>query len=433
MEEEQRESSVGLFQVPPEESSYAQQNELEKSDFVDGGGIQWVMSGFALTIQQNILDAEYASRADQFVTQYDLADADPMYEFPARFGSDRTESQARVLSAIIDYAASIQAQKLAANEALNNLQNQIAVEESRNLGDYHTFQAPGFVQQSTSGYGAFLRQKRSESMIQYQSVVSEEQKLTAWVEYYGLDRFGAVSWQTNGELRGRYSAANSLMAPEIINVVQARHAPPLDPNPGLGESIGPIEILQIAKLGLQLAAKGSGYVASRVAPQAMATIAAKSAASPTVARFLAAVDEGQALVNAIHPISPKNVQVRTVFRGERSSASPDVVFFRGLQPKGENTDLLRHVSNNQPDTNFIATSTKAEVAYGFAGKNGYTYVIRTKNGIDVNDALGSKSPFPEQFEIAIPGGVSNSEIMGAFKMHKGNTVGEFIPNPSHSR
>ena len=109
------------------------------------------------------------------------------------------------------------------------------------------------------------------------------------------------------------------------------------------------------------------------------------------------------------------------------------MFEQGLQPKGTNTDLLRHATGNQPDTNFIATSIRPRIAKGFAGKNGYVYVIRTKNGVDVNVILGSKSPFPEQFEVAIPGGVSNSEIMGAFKMHNGEIVGDFIPNPSYPR
>lgn len=131
--------------------------------------------------------------------------------------------------------------------------------------------------------------------------------------------------------------------------------------------------------------------------------------------------------------APNSGQARTVFRGERPSRSPDVVFEQGLQPKGTNTDLLRHVTGNQPDTNFIATSLRPRIAKGFAGKNGYIYVIRTKNGVNVNDTLGSKSPFPEQFEVAIPGGVSKGEIIGAFKMNNGDIVGDFIPNPSYPR
>jgi hypothetical protein len=41
------------------------------------------------------------------------------------------------------------------------------------------------------------------------------------------------------------------------------------------------------------------------------------------------------------------------------------------------------------------------------------------------------TPFPEQFEVAIPGGVANSEVMGAFPMKNGEIAGPFVPNPNY--
>lgn len=136
------------------------------------------------------------------------------------------------------------------------------------------------------------------------------------------------------------------------------------------------------------------------------------------------------------PVAPSNAptegaQPRTVFRGERSSRTPVKVFEEGIPPKGTNADLEAHVAANLKDSNFVATSIRPAIAKGFAGKNGYVHVIRTQNGIHVNATLGAKSPFPEQFEVAIPGGVSNSEVMGAFPMKNGEIAGEFIRNPNY--
>jgi hypothetical protein len=135
----------------------------------------------------------------------------------------------------------------------------------------------------------------------------------------------------------------------------------------------------------------------------------------------------------IAPGAPAPPQPRTVFRGERSSRTPEKVFEEGMPPKGGNTDLLRHLSGNQPDTNFLATSIRPEIAKGFAGKNGWLYVIRTEKGIDVNFKLGTKSPFPEQFEVAVPGGVKSCEVMGAFPMKSGEIAGPFIKNPNFGK
>ena len=107
-----------------------------------------------------------------------------------------------------------------------------------------------------------------------------------------------------------------------------------------------------------------------------------------------------------------------------------MVFEKGLEAKGADTDLLRHVSANQIDTNFVATSRKIEIAEEFAGKNGFVFAIGSRRGVDVNATLGAKSPFPEQFEFAIPDGISNTEIIGAFSTSQGKISGDFIPNPN---
>ncbi|MBX9652923.1 enterotoxin A family protein [bacterium] len=131
------------------------------------------------------------------------------------------------------------------------------------------------------------------------------------------------------------------------------------------------------------------------------------------------------------PFDPPVKRTRTVFRGERASKSALVIFDNGLIAKGTNADLKAHLSRNLPDSYFIATSIRPAIAKGFAGRNGWLYVIRADNGIDVNAVLGPESPFPEQFEISIPGNIPASSIIGAFPMKNGKLNGAFIRNPKY--
>ena len=123
-------------------------------------------------------------------------------------------------------------------------------------------------------------------------------------------------------------------------------------------------------------------------------------------------------------------EVKTLFRGERSTVTPEVVFEQGFKSKGTHTNLEQHVTSNATAGNFISTTSEKGIAQQFAGKNGYLYEIETSNYIDVNSKLGDKSPFPEQKEFSIPGGINPSKIKGAWVLKKGILTGEFIPNPT---
>jgi hypothetical protein len=62
---------------------------------------------------------------------------------------------------------------------------------------------------------------------------------------------------------------------------------------------------------------------------------------------------------------------------------------------------------------------------------GYLYTVAPQpDGIDVNEALGPISPFPDESEIAVPGGVSPQDVLGAQQIAPdGSNIGQFIPNP----
>ncbi|WP_322027874.1 enterotoxin A family protein [Burkholderia sp. BCC1977] len=119
-----------------------------------------------------------------------------------------------------------------------------------------------------------------------------------------------------------------------------------------------------------------------------------------------------------------------VFRGD--GRSPDVIFNEGLRPLGTSTDLHAYALQNEPSI-FVSTSKSANVARDFADMQGggYVYTVRVQpQGVDVNTVLGSRSPFPHEVEIAVPGGVNSTDIMGARLVgDTGRFVGPFIRNP----
>lgn len=111
-----------------------------------------------------------------------------------------------------------------------------------------------------------------------------------------------------------------------------------------------------------------------------------------------------------------------------SSVKPENVFNDGIKPKGTHTNLFKHTSSNTTAGRFVSSSAKIEIAKEFVEKNGYIYVVDRDQGLDVSDMLGDKYKFPEQFEFSILDGVPSQDIVGAYRMHKGKMIDEFIPN-----
>ncbi len=78
--------------------------------------------------------------------------------------------------------------------------------------------------------------------------------------------------------------------------------------------------------------------------------------------------------------------------------------------------LLYALNNNNPPSIYVPSSTSFDVAAEFSN---YVYILRANNGINVNNVLGSRSPFPHEFEIAIPGGVDPSDIRAVTLLRDG--------------
>ncbi|WP_163505152.1 scabin-related ADP-ribosyltransferase [Fodinicola acaciae] len=105
---------------------------------------------------------------------------------------------------------------------------------------------------------------------------------------------------------------------------------------------------------------------------------------------------------------------------------PDEIFEKGFEPWGNDMDLMGHATGeNYATSGYVSTSLDRTVAEGF-GPN--VYAIRTGKGVEVNRVLGSKSPFPREAEIAVPGGVRPGCILGCTL-----PSGRWIPNPGYGR
>lgn len=142
-----------------------------------------------------------------------------------------------------------------------------------------------------------------------------------------------------------------------------------------------------------------------------------------------------ASTNNHEPSAPSPEQdAKYLYRGD--TRSPEVIFNEGFKSKGDSEDLLLHAyDNNTPPSNFISTSTSQDVAIDFGTayrtKKGYLYTLKTIPGRDVNKELGTKVPFPEEKEIAIPGKINSEDIMGVTPLNPdGSYVGYSIPNPN---
>jgi len=156
---------------------------------------------------------------------------------------------------------------------------------------------------------------------------------------------------------------------------------------GSGESVSSIQS------SLRYALNNPLEVMGDVAPAFGGSPFGMAAGGETVAAETAAVGEGSAAA-------------RFTFRGD--SRGPDVIFNEGFAPRGNSTDLLAHAFDNTlPPSAYVSTSTSADVAAGF-GDN--VYVVRSTNGIDVNKVLGPASPYPNELEVAIPGGISPGNV-----------------------
>ncbi|MCG8711061.1 hypothetical protein JHU04_004417 [Brenneria sp. 4F2] len=128
----------------------------------------------------------------------------------------------------------------------------------------------------------------------------------------------------------------------------------------------------------------------------------------------------------IDPLGLQKCKEEYIYRGDKRH--PNVILSEGFKPLGNSKDLHLHaLDNTSPPSNFISTSTDLDVAAAFASRYetpGFIYSMKKPiNGINVNETLGKKTPFPDELEIAVPGGILPKDILGVTPI---NADGSFV-------
>jgi hypothetical protein len=125
-----------------------------------------------------------------------------------------------------------------------------------------------------------------------------------------------------------------------------------------------------------------------------------------------------------------------------SEKTREEVFRDGLRPKGNTLGhLLEHVYKNPSDTGYVSTSRNIHYlrdsalndpgsAQALFRRYQWRYDVILPGGIDVDATLDIASPFPDQLEIAFPGGIDVRFIRGVQPLVNGSAVGEYVRNPS---
>ena len=94
---------------------------------------------------------------------------------------------------------------------------------------------------------------------------------------------------------------------------------------------------------------------------------------------------------------------------------------------------LRLTKLNRPGGNSAVDGSPEQFGADYGRTDGYVYEAdRPSNGIDVNQTIG-RPTFPEENEIAVPGGIGSICIRGCTPVAPdGSPTGDFIPNPNYS-
>ncbi|CAH4022825.1 unnamed protein product [Pieris brassicae] len=121
---------------------------------------------------------------------------------------------------------------------------------------------------------------------------------------------------------------------------------------------------------------------------------------------------------------------------------PNEIFLEGFvpivtreDPDWEETDLYGFAKNNHPSIFVSTTKTQRnKKKYVWTPRNAnrgivYQYEIYAPGGVDVNDSFSDASPWPNQMEVAFPGGIQNIYIRSARELHNGRVQRIWI-NPN---
>ncbi|MGW1766819.1 ADP-ribosyltransferase [Streptomyces sp. NPDC002073] len=159
--------------------------------------------------------------------------------------------------------------------------------------------------------------------------------------------------------------------------------------------------------------------------------AAPANSCPRVTDHLFAAADLRAEVERITPSPSWRINCKQLYRAD--SRSPEVVFESGFHPRDTvngQYDLEQYVLVNQPSP-FVSTTYDHDL-YKTWWKSGWNYYVDAPGGVDVNQTIGDTHKWASQVEVAFPGGIARSFIVGVCpvdKVKKVEIMAECRDNP----
>ncbi|MFE5892010.1 ADP-ribosyltransferase [Streptomyces sp. NPDC056462] len=126
-------------------------------------------------------------------------------------------------------------------------------------------------------------------------------------------------------------------------------------------------------------------------------------------------------VDRITPAPAWRTGCGTLYRAD--GRGPDIVFEEGFRPRDVvdgQYDLEQYVLVNQPSP-YVSTTYDHDL-YKTWWKSGWNYYIDAPGGIDVNKTIGDTHKWADQVEVAFPGGIDRTYVIGACPVDKATKV-----------
>ncbi|MCB5165434.1 hypothetical protein LG634_11400 [Streptomyces bambusae] len=161
--------------------------------------------------------------------------------------------------------------------------------------------------------------------------------------------------------------------------------------------------------------------------------AAPANSCPRVTDHLFAAADRSVRLERITPSPSWRINCKQLYRSD--SRPPEVVFESGFHPRDTvngQYDIEQYVLVNQPSP-YVSTSYDHDL-YKTWWKSGWNYYIDAPGGVDVNLTIGDTHKWASQVEVAFPGGIARSFIVGVCpvdKVNKTEIMSDCVDNPHY--
>ncbi|WP_424213826.1 ADP-ribosyltransferase [Streptomyces sp. BI20] len=188
-----------------------------------------------------------------------------------------------------------------------------------------------------------------------------------------------------------------------------------------------------ASLLPSLGSADAATVSARVTTRTAARALAPANSCPRVSDHLYPAADPRVDLGRITPSPSWRIDCRQLYRSD--GRPPAVIFEEGFRPKdtvGGQYDVESYVLANQPSP-YVSTTYDHDL-YKTWWKSGWNYYVDAPGGIDVNRTIGDTHKYASQVEVAFPGGIAPSFVVGVCpvdKATKTEVMSECVDNPNY--